>query len=182
MAGFFSGVPERIPFGGLDSDDPYSFKVYDADRLVRGVRMGDHLRIAVCLWHSFNWPGSDVFGVGTFDRPWLSGTGDPMAAAHQRLEGSSDVHLEHPHQRAAGQNQHRCSPRFRQRFLLVVGAAFLLGLVLPIVSHLGIAPSEAVGARLSYLYLANIVGSAAAVRDEARNNVKRIVTGLRMAG
>ena len=30
MAGFFSGVPERIPFGGLDSDDPYSFKVYDA--------------------------------------------------------------------------------------------------------------------------------------------------------
>ena len=46
-------------------------------------------------------------------------------------------------------------------FLLVVGAAFLLGLVLPIVSHLGIAPSEAVGARLSYLYLANIVGSAA---------------------
>jgi spermidine synthase len=45
-------------------------------------------------------------------------------------------------------------------FLLVVGAAFLLGLVLPIVSHLGIAPSEAAGARLSHLYLANIVGSA----------------------
>ncbi|MGZ8457896.1 MAG: fused MFS/spermidine synthase [Gemmatirosa sp.] len=46
-------------------------------------------------------------------------------------------------------------------FLLVAGAAFLLGLVLPIVSHLGIAPSEAAGQRLSYLYLANIVGSAA---------------------
>jgi spermidine synthase len=45
-------------------------------------------------------------------------------------------------------------------FLLVAGAAFLLGLVLPIVSHLGIAPSEAAGARLSRLYLASIVGSA----------------------
>ncbi|MDF1502330.1 methyltransferase domain-containing protein [Roseisolibacter sp. H3M3-2] len=46
-------------------------------------------------------------------------------------------------------------------FLLVVGAAFLLGVVLPVVSHLGIAPSEAVGSRLSWLYVANIVGSAA---------------------
>ena len=36
--------------------------------------MEDHLRIAVCLWHSFNWPGSDVFGAGTFDRPWLAAT------------------------------------------------------------------------------------------------------------
>jgi spermidine synthase len=45
-------------------------------------------------------------------------------------------------------------------FLLVAGAAFVLGVVLPIVSHLGIAPSQAAGERLSYLYLANIVGSA----------------------
>jgi xylose isomerase len=53
-----------------------------------GKRMEDHLRIAVCYWHSFNWPGSDVFGAGTFDRPWLSGTGDPMAAARQKADAA----------------------------------------------------------------------------------------------
>lgn len=82
---FFSAVPERIPFGGLESTDPLSFKVYQPDRVVLGKRMEDHLRIAVCLWHSFNWPGSDVFGAGTFDRPWLDPRLDPMAAARTKL-------------------------------------------------------------------------------------------------
>ena len=78
---FFPDVPGPIPFGGLGSDDPLSFKVYQPDRLVLGKRMEDHLRIAVCCWHSFNWPGSDVFGAGTFDRPWLDARLDPLIAA-----------------------------------------------------------------------------------------------------
>jgi xylose isomerase len=85
---FFSDVPGPIPFGGLDSTDPLSYKVYEPDRLVLGKRMEDHLRIAICLWHSFNWPGSDVFGVGTFDRPWLDPRLDPMIAARARLEAA----------------------------------------------------------------------------------------------
>jgi xylose isomerase len=85
---FFAGVPQRIPFGGLDSTDPLAFKVYQPDRLVLGKRMEDHLRIAVCLWHSFNWPGSDVFGVGTFDRPWLDPRLDPMIAARAKLDAA----------------------------------------------------------------------------------------------
>ena len=86
--GFFSEVAGPIPFGGLDSTDPLSFKVYEPDRLVLGKRMEDHLRIAVCLWHSFNWPGSDVFGVGTFDRPWLDPRLDPMIAARAKLDAA----------------------------------------------------------------------------------------------
>jgi xylose isomerase len=86
--GFFSDVAERIPFGGLETTDPLSFKVYAPDRLVLGKRMEDHLRIAVCLWHSFNWPGSDVFGVGTFDRPWLDSRLDPMVAARTKLDAA----------------------------------------------------------------------------------------------
>ena len=82
---FFSDVPGRIPFGGLEADDPLSFTVYEPDRVVRGKRMEDHLRVAVCLWHSFNWPGSDIFGAGTFDRPWLGPGSDPMAAARDKL-------------------------------------------------------------------------------------------------
>ena len=50
--------------------------------------MEDHLRIAVCLWHSFNWPGSDVFGSGTFDRPWLAAGMDPMEAARAKVDAA----------------------------------------------------------------------------------------------
>jgi len=87
-AGFFSEVEEPIPFGGPDSADPLSFKVYQPDRVVLGRRMADHLRVAVCLWHSFNWPGSDIFGSGTFDRPWLAPGVEPMQAARTRLNAA----------------------------------------------------------------------------------------------
>ena len=85
---FFTEAPERIPFGGLDSTDPLSFKVYQPDRMVLGKRMEDHLRIAVCLWHGFNWAGTDMFGWGTFDRPWLKPGADPMAAARDKLDAA----------------------------------------------------------------------------------------------
>jgi xylose isomerase len=88
VASFFSGVPERITFGGLSSDDPFTYRVYQPDRLVLGRRMEDHLRIAVCLWHSFNWPGSDVFGAGTFDRPWLASGQEPMEAARSKVDAA----------------------------------------------------------------------------------------------
>jgi predicted membrane-bound spermidine synthase len=44
--------------------------------------------------------------------------------------------------------------------IVTVGAAFL-GSVLPLVSHFGIEPDDRAGSRLSYVYLANILGSAA---------------------
>jgi xylose isomerase len=85
---FFGEVKERVRFEGPESENDLAFEVYDPDRLVMGKRMEDHLRIAVCYWHSFNWPGSDVFGAGTFDRPWLSSTGDPIAAARQKMDAA----------------------------------------------------------------------------------------------
>jgi len=85
---FFSEVGDPVLFGGLEATNPYAFRIYQPDRLVLGKRMEDHLRIAVCLWHSFNWPGSDVFGVGTFDRPWLDHRLDPMIAARAKLDAA----------------------------------------------------------------------------------------------
>jgi xylose isomerase len=86
--GFFADVAAPIAFGGLDSVDPLTYKVYEPNRLVLGKRMEDQLRIAVCYWHSFNWPGSDVFGVGTFDRPWLVPAPDPLAAARTKMDAA----------------------------------------------------------------------------------------------
>ena len=85
---FFAEVRERVGYGGPDSSDPLAYAVYQPDRLVMGKRMEDQLRIAVCLWHSFNWPGSDVFGVGTFDRPWLAPSADPKTAAQAKLDAA----------------------------------------------------------------------------------------------
>ena len=85
---FFTEVPGRIGYGGPDSADPLSYAVYQPGRLVGGKRMEDQLRVAVCLWHSFNWPGSDVFGVGTFDRPWLTASLDAGTASQAKLDAA----------------------------------------------------------------------------------------------
>jgi xylose isomerase len=85
---FFPEVAGPIPFAGSGSRDPLAYQVYDPDRLVLGKRMEDHLRIAVCFWHSFAWPGSDVFGAGTFDRPWLDPRLDPLFASRAKLDAA----------------------------------------------------------------------------------------------
>ncbi len=82
---FFTDVVEPIRLAGTGSSDRFAYKVYDPDRIVLGKRMEDHLRIGVCLWHSFAWPGIDMFGAGTLDRPWLAPGGDPMDAARQKM-------------------------------------------------------------------------------------------------
>ncbi len=82
---FFADI-DRIPFEGPDSDNALAFRWYDADRVVAGKSMADHLRFAVSYWHSFNSEGSDIFGAGTLDRPWLEAGVDPMAAAHQKMD------------------------------------------------------------------------------------------------
>lgn len=50
---------------------------------------------------------------------------------------------------------------WRSSLALVAIAAGLLGATLPLLCHFGIAPDDRAGTRLSYVYLANIVGSSA---------------------
>jgi xylose isomerase len=85
---FFTDVAGPIRLAGPDSTDPLTYAVYDPDRVVLGKRMEDHLRIGACLWHSFAWPGVDMFGVGTFDRPWLAPGLDPVNAAEMKLDAA----------------------------------------------------------------------------------------------
>jgi xylose isomerase len=87
---FFADV-SPIAFEGPDTENDLAFRYYNPERLVLGKRMDEHLRMAVCYWHSFNWPGSDVFGSGTFDRPWLQPTSDPMAAARQKMDAAFEL-------------------------------------------------------------------------------------------
>lgn len=75
----FEGIP-KIQFEGPDTSNEFAYRFYDKDRLVLGKRMEDHLRMAVCYWHTFCWDGFDIFGAGTFDRPWHGAVNDRAAA------------------------------------------------------------------------------------------------------
>ena len=85
----FAHVPP-VRYEGPSSRNPYAFRHYDKDRVVLGKRMEDHLRWAVCYWHSFNWPGSDVFGAGTFERPWQPGQPVTPERAATKLDAAFD--------------------------------------------------------------------------------------------
>ena len=84
----FSTV-EPVRFAGPGTKNEFSYRVYDKDRVVLGKRMEEWLKVAVCYWHSFNWPGADIFGGGTLPRPWL-GVPITQAMADTKLEAAFD--------------------------------------------------------------------------------------------
>jgi len=81
---------DRIPFQGPEGDAPLAYRWYDADRIVLGRTMRDQLRLAVCYWHSLCWPGTDMFGGETLERPWF-GAGDPMRQAARKAEAAFEL-------------------------------------------------------------------------------------------
>jgi len=88
MTDFFVDVPDPIAYEGPDSDNPFAFRWYDKDRVVMGKSMEEQLRMAVCYWHSFAWEGADIFGTGTFDRPWFDPAMAPMDAARLKMDAA----------------------------------------------------------------------------------------------
>jgi xylose isomerase len=89
MTTIYSQV-DPIRYEGPESANPLAFRWYDAGRKVLGKTLAEHLRPAVCYWHSFCWGGQDPFALfgNLFDRPWFSG--EPMAAAHIKLDAAFD--------------------------------------------------------------------------------------------
>ncbi len=87
MSDFFAGI-EPIRYAGPDSRNPLAFRWYDPARLVRGKPMAEHFRFAVAYWHTLCWPGSDMFGPGTFGRPWQAA--DTVANAERKLDVAFD--------------------------------------------------------------------------------------------
>lgn len=79
-----------IPFEGRESDNPLAFKFYDANKTVAGKSMAEHLRFAVCYWHTFCAKGSDPFGVDTQRFAWDEPV-EPMAAARARMDAAFEL-------------------------------------------------------------------------------------------
>src|SRR6201994_116471 len=66
---FFKGIG-AVKYEGAGSDDPLAYRWYDANKIVAGKPMKDHLRFAVAYWHSFVGNGADPFGEPTHIYPW----------------------------------------------------------------------------------------------------------------
>jgi xylose isomerase len=81
----FFDASAPVAFAGENAGQGPAFRWYDRDRMVHGRRLEDHLRFAVCYWHSLCWPGGDPFGGETFLRPWHHGT-DAMAQARAKAD------------------------------------------------------------------------------------------------
>ncbi|MFT3742466.1 MAG: xylose isomerase [Gammaproteobacteria bacterium] len=86
MTLFFPNIPS-IVYEGKDSSNPLAYRYYNPQQQVLGKTMEQHLRLAVCFWHTFCWSGQDIFGEGTFQRAWLQAN-DPMERAMQRIDAA----------------------------------------------------------------------------------------------
>ena len=85
----FPGI-EPIRYHGPDAQPTLGFRYYDKNRVVRGKKMEDHLRMAVCYWHTFVWNGFDVFGAGTFTRAWHR-DGDAIELAKEKAAAAFEL-------------------------------------------------------------------------------------------
>ena len=75
----------QVAYEGPDSTNPLAFRQYNPDEVIEGKTMREHLRFAVCYWHTFRGTGSDPFGPGCALRPWEDGT-DSLEMALKRVD------------------------------------------------------------------------------------------------
>ena len=84
MSEAFPNVPQ-ITYEGPKSRNPLAFKHYNADEVVAGKTMSDHLRFAAAYWHVMRNPLGDPFGPGTAQMPWDDGS-DSVENAVNRVD------------------------------------------------------------------------------------------------
>ncbi|RKY22928.1 MAG: xylose isomerase [Planctomycetota bacterium] len=83
MTEFFPKA-KKIKYEGADSKNPLAFKHYNPKQKIMGKTMAEHLRFAVCYWHTFKGLGADPFGPGTMIRNY-NASGDPMQVAKDTM-------------------------------------------------------------------------------------------------
>lgn len=86
MTNYFAEI-QSIPFEGQTSNNLLSYRYYNPKQMILGKSMEDHLRLAICYWHTFCWLGNDGFGQNSFDRPWLNHA-DPMTRAKEKTHAA----------------------------------------------------------------------------------------------
>ncbi|MDH3731971.1 MAG: xylose isomerase [Gemmatimonadota bacterium] len=86
---YFPGLGP-VSFEGPGSDNPLAFAWYDAEMIVGGRALRDHLRFSIAYWHSLVGGGQDPFGASTRPMAWNEAS-DPMRAARDRLDAAFEL-------------------------------------------------------------------------------------------
>ncbi|HXO75701.1 MAG TPA: hypothetical protein VN824_10710, partial [Puia sp.] len=83
---FFKGIGQ-IKYEGPGTDNPLAYRWYDANKVVAGKSMKEHLRFAVAYWHSFVGNGADPFGEPTHIFPWNENA-DAVTRAKDKMDAA----------------------------------------------------------------------------------------------
>ena len=84
MKEIFTEIP-KIKYEGADTKNPFAFRYYDADRVILGKKMSEHLPFAMAWWHNLCAAGTDMFGRDTADKSFGAEKGT-MAHAKARVD------------------------------------------------------------------------------------------------
>ncbi len=85
MSEIFKNIP-KVTFEGPGSKNPFAFKYFDADRVILGKTMREHLPFAMAWWHNLSATGADMFGVGTADKRFGAENAGTMEHAKAKVD------------------------------------------------------------------------------------------------
>ncbi|MGL4393222.1 MAG: xylose isomerase [Fusobacteriaceae bacterium] len=85
---FFKDV-SKIKFEGVNSKNLLAFRYYEADKMILGKPMKEHLRFAMSYWHTLTGSGVDMFGDATMKRGWDNSS--PIEKSKARVIGGFEI-------------------------------------------------------------------------------------------
>ncbi len=88
MSEIFPNI-QKIQYEGAASTNPMAFKYYNADEVIAGKTMKEHMRFAMSWWHTLCGDGTDMFGVGSTDKSW--GANDARAKAFAKVDAGFEI-------------------------------------------------------------------------------------------
>ena len=80
---------DKIKYEGTSSKNKLAFRHYNAEEIVMGKPMREHMRFSLAYWHTLTNDGSDPFGVGVNERDWNDDC--PMQTAKNRVEANFEI-------------------------------------------------------------------------------------------
>ena len=85
MSEIFKGI-ETIKYEGSKSKNPFAFKFYDAEKVILGKTMKEHLPFAMAWWHNLCAAGTDMFGRDTADKSFGASKKGTMEHAKAKVD------------------------------------------------------------------------------------------------
>lgn len=81
---------KKIQYEGPKSKNPLAFKFYDAEKIILGKKMKEHLPFAMAWWHTLCAAGTDMFGRDTSDKSFGTEKGT-MEHAKAKVDAGFEI-------------------------------------------------------------------------------------------